>query len=161
MIPIPQSLRGRAAAALLALSAAGLVAIANHEGYTERAIIPVAGDVPTIGVGTTAGGKLGDRTTPPRALASLLAGVSVAEQAVARCTTQPITQGQFDALASLAYNIGGGAYCGSTLVRRLNAGDCPGAAAEFDRWVRVQGRVAPGLVARRADERARFAAGCP
>lgn len=157
---IPASMRGRAVATALALSAAGLVAIAHHEGYTERAIIPVPGDVPTIGFGTTAGVRMGDTTTPHKALASLLAGVGEAEQAVARCTTAPLTQGQYDALVSLAYNIGGGAYCGSTLVRRLNAGDCLGAAAEFSRWVRAQGRVVPGLVARRSAERARFAAGC-
>lgn len=162
---IPPSLRGRAIAAALALSAAGLVTIAHHEGYTERATIPVPGDVPTLGYGTTRNPdgtpvRLGQTTTPPRALAALLADTSAAQQAVANCTTQPITQDQFDALVSLAYNIGGGAYCGSTLVRRLNAGDCHAAAAEFERWIRVQGRVVPGLVARRAAERKRFQAHC-
>jgi len=94
------------------------------------------------------------------ALSRLLVSVGQAEKAVARCTTLPITPAQFDALVSLTYNIGVGAYCESTLVRRLNAGDCLGAASEFDRWVRVQGRVVPGLVTRRADERRRFQAGC-
>lgn len=157
---IPASLRGRALATVLALSAAGLVAIAHHEGYTERAVIPIPGDVPTLGFGTTQGVKLGDRITPQEALSRLLVGVGQAEKAVARCTTLPITSAQFDALVSLTYNIGVGAYCESTLVRRLNAGDCLGAAAEFDRWVRVQGRVVPGLVTRRADERRRFQADC-
>lgn len=96
---------------------------------------------------------------------ALAAAAKTREAAEARARTlyrltQPITQDQFDALVSLAYNIGGGAYCGSTLVRRLNAGDCHAAAAEFERWIRVQGRVVPGLVARRAAERKRFQAHC-
>lgn len=160
MMLIPASLRGRALAAALALSAAGLVAIAHYEGYTDRAVVPVDGDVPTIGFGTTSGVRLGDTTTPPKALARLLADASAAQKAVARCTTAPVTQAQFDSLVSLAYNIGGEAYCGSTLVRRLNAGDCRGAGAEFARWVRVQGRVVPGLVNRRAAERRQFEEGC-
>jgi len=54
----------RSAVAVLALSAATLVGIVRHEGYTDRAVIPVKGDVPTIGFGTTEGVKLGDKTTP-------------------------------------------------------------------------------------------------
>lgn len=157
---IPQSLRVRAVAATLALSAAGLVAIAHHEGYTDRAVVPVPGDVPTIGFGTTKGVRPGDRITPQEALARLLIAAGQAEKAVARCTTSPITQAQFDVLVSLTYNIGADAYCGSTLVRKINAGDCPGAAAEFDRWVRVRGRVVPGLAARRAAERKKFQSEC-
>ena len=50
--------------AALALSAAGLVGLVQYEGYTDRAVIPVPGDVPTIGFGTTEGVSMGDRTTP-------------------------------------------------------------------------------------------------
>ncbi len=57
------------------------------------------------------------------------------------------------AIDSLAYNVGTGAVCKSTLVRKLNAGDIRGACAEFDRWNRAGGRVLPGLVRRRAVER--------
>ncbi|WP_297832981.1 hypothetical protein [Thermomonas sp.] len=55
--------------AALTLSAAALVGIVLHEGYTDRAVIPVKGDVPTIGFGTTTDVKIGDTTTPPKALA--------------------------------------------------------------------------------------------
>ena len=65
MIRPPQ----RRTVAALTLSAAALVGIVLHEGYTDRAVIPVKGDVPTIGFGTTTGVKLGDTTTPPKALA--------------------------------------------------------------------------------------------
>jgi lysozyme len=63
---------------------------------------------------------------------------------------------QMAALASLAYNIGINAFRASTLLRKLNAGDTSGAAREFDKWTRGGGRVLPGLVKRRADERALF-----
>ena len=58
----------RYAIAGLSLSAAGLVGILNYEGVSDTAYIPVAGDVPTIGFGTTEGVKLGDRITPEKAV---------------------------------------------------------------------------------------------
>jgi len=64
--------------------------------------------------------------------------------------------GQMAACASLAYNIGVDAFRKSTLLRKLNAGDYAGAAMEFDKWVRGGGRVLPGLVNRRAEERRLF-----
>jgi hypothetical protein len=72
MIRPPQ----RRTVAALTLSAAALVGIVLHEGYTDRAVIPVKGDVPTIGFGTTTGVKLGDTTTPPKALARALTDVA-------------------------------------------------------------------------------------
>jgi len=155
----------RLLATALSLSAAGLVGIALHEGYTGHAVVPVRGDVPTVGFGTTRNEdgspvRMGQTTTPPKALALLLADASRAQQAVARCTKVPMTQQQFDQLLSLAYNIGEGAFCSSTLVRKLNAGDCHGAAAEFSRWNKVRGRVVAGLVQRRAEERRKFEEDC-
>jgi lysozyme len=77
--------RRRAAIAGLALSAAGLVAIVGQEGYSSKATIPVAGDVPTIGFGTTAGVRLGDTTTPQRALGRALRDISTFEGALKQC----------------------------------------------------------------------------
>lgn len=141
--------------AALALSAAGLVGIVGFENYTSQAIIPVTGDVPTVGFGTTGGVKLGDTTTPPKALARALSDISKFESALRQCVTVPLTQGEYDAFVSLAYNIGPGAFCGSTLVRLLNAGDYAGACAQISRWNRQGGRVLPGLVKRREAERAK------
>ena len=62
-------MRTRQIAAALTLSASALVGIALHEGYRDTAYIPVPGDVPTISFGTTEGVKMGDRITPPKALA--------------------------------------------------------------------------------------------
>jgi lysozyme len=50
------------------------------------------------------------------------------EGAVKQCVTVPLAQYEYDAYISLAYNIGPTAFCGSTLVRLLNAGDYEGGA---------------------------------
>lgn len=123
----------------LALSAAGLVGIVVQEGYSDAAIIPVKGDVPTIGFGSTTGVKLGDKTTPPRALARALADVQAYEGALKRCVTVPLYQHEYDAYVSLAYNIGPTAFCSSMLVKKLSAPDYPGACAEILRWKNFQG----------------------
>lgn len=143
---------GRIKLAALAFSAAGLIGLAVHEGYTDRAVIPIPGDVPTIGFGTTEGVHLGDRTTPVKALARALQDVQKFEGALKRCVTVPLHQYEYDAYTQLAYNIGGAAFCSSTLVKLLNAGDYAGACAQILRWNRAQGRVVQGLVNRRQSE---------
>jgi GH24 family phage-related lysozyme (muramidase) len=62
-------------------------------------------------------------------------------------------ENQFSAMVSFAFNVGLNAYRGSTLLRKHNAGDFAGAAAEFPRWVYAGGEVLPGLVRRREAER--------
>lgn len=146
--------RARVALAALVLSAGGLVGIALHESYTGKAIIPVPGDVPTIGFGTTEGVRMGDRTTPPKALARALQDVQKYEGALRQCVRVRLHQHEYDAYVSLAYNIGAAAFCGSTLVRKLNAGDYAGACAEISRWTYAGGKQLPGLVNRREQERA-------
>lgn len=80
--------------------------------------------------------------------------------AVQRCVRVSITPDQIVALISFAYNVGAEAMCRSTLVRKLNAGDCLGAAAEFDRWTRAGGTTLPGLARRRNAEESLFLGGC-
>ncbi len=148
-------MKARIAVAALSLSATGLVGIALHEGYTDRAVRPLPTDVPTVGFGTTkrpdgSPVQMGDTVTPPQALARALADV------------QKLHQHEYDAFLSFAYNVGAGAFCNSTMARRLNAGDYAGACAEFERWTFFQGRDCrdpsnrcQGLAKRRADERAK------
>jgi lysozyme len=93
------------------------------------------------------------------ALALLRADVGIAERAVSAAVSAPLTQEQFDALVSLAYNIGAGAFKASTLVRLLNQGDYDGAAEQFARWNIAGGQVNAALVSRRASERALFTGG--
>ena len=69
------------------------------------------------------------------------------------CIKQPMTDGQKAAFLSFAFNVGNKAFCDSTLARKANAGDMPGACAELSRWTRAGGRELPGLVKRRAAER--------
>lgn len=68
----------------------------------------------------------------------------------------PLTKNQLDALVSLCYNIGVGAIAKSTLVRKLNAGDINGAANEFLKWNKANGRILSGLTRRRIAERKLF-----
>lgn len=68
----------------------------------------------------------------------------------------PVTQTMFDAMASLAFNIGSGAFSRSTLLRKLNARDYQGAANEFLKWNKSKGKVLSGLTRRRTAERQLF-----
>jgi lysozyme len=70
------------------------------------------------------------------------------------CVKVPLNDNQKVALLSFTFNVGRPAFCGSTLVRKANAGDMPGACAELSRWVIAGGKTLPGLVNRRAAERA-------
>lgn len=136
----------------LVLSAAAFVGIAVHEGYSSRAYIPVPGDVPTIGFGTTGGVQMGDTITAPQALVRALQDVQAFEGALKRCVRVPLHQHEYDAYISLAYNIGPTAFCGSTLVRKLNAQDYAGACKEILRWNRFKGEPLRGLIIRRQKE---------
>jgi len=138
--------------ATISLSATALVALLLHEGYRENAYIPVVGDVPTIGFGTTTGVKLGDRTSPEKALTVAMRDVQGFEGAIKSCVTVPLHQYEYDAYTSLAYNIGSSAFCRSTLVRKLNAEDYVGACNQILRWDHFKGKPLAGLTKRRQEE---------
>lgn len=78
------------------------------------------------------------------------------EAVVDRLVKVDLQQHQFDALVSFSYNCGEGALAGSTLLRKVNAGDFEGAAREFPRWNKGGGQVLRGLVRRRASEALMF-----
>lgn len=141
----------RITVAALAVSAAALVGIATHEGYRGEAYKDAVG-VTTLGFGETAGVKMGDKTTPERALVQLLESTEKHADAIRQCIHVPLYQHEFDAYISLAYNIGTGAFCRSTLVKKLNAKDYAGACEEIRRWNKAGGKVLPGLVKRREAE---------
>lgn len=142
----------RFAIGALALSASGLIGILNYEGFSDTAYIPVPGDVPTIGFGSTKGVKLGDTITPEKAIERAYRDIRNTESAIHKCVHVPLSASEYDAFTSLAYNIGSSAFCSSTLVKKLNDGDYEGACAEIKRWVYVKGKVVPGLVNRREKE---------
>lgn len=136
----------------LILSATALVNIALFESYTDRAVIPVPGDKPTVGFGTTDGVKMGDTITPPRALVRLLNDANKFESAVKRCAPVPMYQYEFDAYVSLTYNIGETAFCNSTLAKYLKAGKYEEACKEILKWDNFQGKPLRGLTIRREAE---------
>lgn len=110
----------------------------------------------TIGWGHTKGVKQGDRITQEQAEKFLLDDLAVFELTVNSAIKRPMTQNQFDAMVSLAFNIGGPAFAQSTLASKFNAGDVQGTADQFPRWKFSDGKVMPGLVKRRAAEREMF-----
>ena len=137
----------------LSLSAAGLLAICGYEGFSDTVYIPVPGDGPTAGFGHKDSRlRVGEIVTSAQALAWLGSDVKTAEEAVRRCVRVPLYQHEFDAYVSFAFNVGGGAFCSSTLVKKLNAGDYAGACGELKRWIYSGGVKYGGLEARRKME---------
>ena len=150
-------MKHRATIGALSLSAAALVGLVAHESYTDKAVIPVKGDRPTVGFGSTfrddgSPVQMGDTTTPPKALARTLAHIQKDEAGLKRCVTAPLSQAEYDAYVSLTYNIGVVAFCSSTLVTLLNAGKYREACEQILRWDRFQGKPLRGLTLRRQRE---------
>ena len=142
------------------VSTSGMALICSFEGLKLKAYDDGVG-VWTIGFGTTIypNGikvKKGDTCTEAQAKAYMAHDLKKFESAVNSAVTVSINQNQFDALVSLAYNIGTSGFKNSTLVKKLNAGDIRGAAAQFDVWNKGGGKVMQGLVNRRAVERKLF-----
>lgn len=141
----------RSAISALGVSAALLVGVAVHEGYSDRPYLDSV-DVPTIGFGRTGGVRPGDKTTPQRELVLVLKDLEGRKAAIALCVKVPLHQYELDAFMDLAYNIGTTAFCSSTLVRKLNALDYAGACEEILRWNKAGGKELAGLTKRRQAE---------
>lgn len=92
--------------------------------------------------------------TPAECRALLVASLQEHGAAIAPCLPDKLPDHVAASVLSFAYNVGPAALCGSTLARKLKAGDVAGACAELGRWVYAGGRVLPGLVKRRVAERA-------
>ncbi|MGN6142255.1 MAG: glycoside hydrolase family protein [Mesorhizobium sp.] len=161
---MPNVPAGAATAAARKTSPAGRSAITQREGCVLTAYTDSAG-VLTIGVGhTSAAGapkvSKGMKITAAQADEILSRDLAAVEATVSRSVKVPLNQNEFDALVSLVFNIGGGAFKGSTLLRKLNAGDRAGAANQFTAWNKatVKGKkvALPGLTVRREAERRQF-----
>jgi lysozyme len=152
-------------------SPAGIALICKYEGCKLTAY-PDASTrrIWTVGYGHTGAGVTQGLTITQERAEQLLAADLVTFETAVRALTSPmlvtlrpggivvcvLTQGQFDALVSFSYNVGAHTLAASTLLRKLNAGDIGGAAAEFAKWTHAGAEVLPGLVRRRAAERALF-----
>jgi lysozyme len=152
----------RVVAAAFMLSAAGTAGIVAHEGMVQKVYLDPIG-IPTVCAGhinTVTKADVGKAFTREQCASLLQQDTASAQAGVKRLVTVPITQEQYDALVSFTFNLGEGSLRRSALLAKLNAGDCLGAGAEFPKWVYAGGRVLPGLVRRRADERRVFETGC-
>jgi lysozyme len=136
----------------VALSAAGLVALASWESFMSQPYKDIGG-VWTDGFGNTNNVDPNKSVSVPKGLNQLLINVSTAEDAVNTCITRPMTQGEYDAFVKFTFNVGNRAFCNSTLVRKFNAGDNVGACNELNKWVYVKGQRVQGLANRREAER--------
>lgn len=94
--------------------------------------------------------------TQEQADAALLRDVQSAVSCVNCHVNVPLTQHEFDALVDFTFNVGCGAFAGSTLLKLLNAGDYHGAAGQFERWDKCGGKVLAGLLRRRIAEENEF-----
>lgn len=145
------------------MSADGVALLQASEGCRLTCYRDARG-VPTIGWGSTLGlgaADVGVKTIAQGEADALLHDQDLPryEAGVAAVVKVPLNQKQADALIDFAYNLGVGALAGSTLLRKLNAGDVAGASAEFPKWCHAGTEVLPGLVRRRARERALFDGG--
>ena len=137
---------------------------ARFEGIRLRPYLCPA-NVPTTGIGSTMY-EDGRRVTLQDQAISEARAYELLDWTLTRiylpaarnlCPPCLVHAGMQAALADFAYNLGTTRLKGSTLRRKINAGDMPGARAELAKWVRSGGRILPGLVARRAAEAALLA----
>lgn len=131
--------------AALSLSAGGFAALVGHEGFTERPVVPVQGDRPTIGFGSTfredgSPVSLADKPiTPVQGIVRSLGHIARDETALKGCVKAPLSQVEYDLLVDHAYQYGAQATCSSTIVRRINAQDYLGACEAYLMWRRAGG----------------------
>lgn len=149
----PSKTKGRfvAGTAFAALCCTTLV---GFEGMRTTAYRDVVG-IPTVCGGETKGIRMGMTFTRSECDAMLLKRLSEDfAPAVERCARQPMGDDLYVAHLSLAYNIGTGAYCKSSVVRLWNAGERRASCNAFLSWNKAGGRVVAGLTKRREAERA-------
>ena len=135
--------------------------IKTYEGFSPKAVRLTGEDEYTIGYGHYgADVRAGDTITEAEATALMKKDLKVFENAVRSAVKVDITQSQFDALVSLSYNIGTGAFADSDTVKALNEGKVGHAAVDIPSWRGGMGyHILPGLEKRRQTELEFFAAG--
>lgn len=143
-------------------SDAGVALIRAFEGFSPTIYLCPAG-YQTVGYGhIVAKDEAFDKPLSMAEAESLLrADLPRYESAVCRLIETPLADPCFDALTSFTFNLGEGALAASTLRRLTNAGRLDEAAQQFDRWVFAGAQILPGLVRRRAAERALWESGLP
>jgi lysozyme len=136
------------------INAEGKELIKESEGLRLEAYLCPAG-VPTIGYGHTGDVEIGQKITEHQADVILDLDLEHFENAV-ESACPGLNDNQFAALVSFAFNLGVAALAASTLLKYAKQKLYAKAGAEFMKWKYAAGRVLPGLVKRRAAERALF-----
>ena len=139
------------------ISQQGIDLIKSFEGCRLTAYDDGVG-VQTIGYGHVQGVVAGMTITQDQADEYLRQDIEKFEKCVNNAIVGAITQGQFDALCSFAFNLGCAALGKSTLLRHVNEGNDDLASAEFLRWNKAAGKVMAGLTRRRQAEMEMFLA---
>jgi lysozyme len=129
-----------------------LYCVPAFEGVVLRGYKDPIGIV-TACAGHTATAVLGRPYTEEECHRLLVEDLVHHAEGVNRCLSGPVTDGQRAAAVSFTFNVGISAFCKSTFRKKLDARD-PTACAELSRWIHADGKVLPGLVKRRAAERA-------
>lgn len=143
----------------------GLALIRRLEGFRSEAYRDAVG-VWTIGYGHTSMAgppavTAGLRITAEEGAAILARDVEAVAQGVRKAVTVELSDNQFSALVSFAYNVGLGAFRASSVLKTVNAGAFADVPARLALWVKAGGKTLPGLVRRRALEGELFAAATP
>jgi lysozyme len=139
----------------LVLSAAALATplIATHEGWVKVGYRDPVG-IATACYGHTGGVQVG-RAYSDTECAQLLAQDAVQHGLdISRCLPAQLPTETRAAYVSFAFNVGAAKFCASKVATKANSGDLKGSCAQLSRWIYAGRKVLPGLVSRRADERA-------
>lgn len=125
--------------------------IKTMEGLKLKAYQDTGG-VWTIGYGETKNVTPGMQISIQQAERYLETRLAILEQEILTLVKVPLNDNQLSALESFCYNLGIGAFAGSTMLKMINKGDFKDAALQFGFWVHDNGKIIPGLVKRRAIE---------
>lgn len=161
--------RPRMLAAALTISAAGLAVTVSHEGFTDKAVVPVKGDRPTYGHGSTwrpdgTPVQLGDTITREDAAKLLQRQLRTWEVGMQKCVKAPVSQVEYDILVDFSHQYGVSTACTSSVVLNINAGNYEAACRVYPLYKYGPGwydcstpgnRVCPGVHTRNLERQAK------
>lgn len=130
---------------VLALSAIGLVGIVSQESFTPNAVVPIAGDRPTFGFGSTfkedgSPVKITDTITAPKALRLAVSHIAKDEVVLRKCVTGNMHQAEWDILVDFSYWYGAYGTCKTDVVAHINAGRYADSCAAYLKYRKAAGK---------------------
>lgn len=135
----------RLSVAVLSLSAIGFAGISAYEHYTPGAVIPIPGDRPTYGLGSTVKEdgspvKMTDTITVPKAIKLSISHIGKDEAVLRQCITNPMSQQEWDVLVDFSYWFGGYGTCKTDVVKYINQGKYYDSCAAYLKYRRAAGK---------------------